>query len=131
MTWRAEFSDASERQLKRLPRSMQERVSRALDELSSRKTRFGVTCCPLKGQLRGRYRKRVGRYRIIFVPIMKSGWLRYRPSCLGMIGRIGKCPTPYCCRSCRGRDARMGQKKTAGFWQKRGCVGAPMPGGIL
>jgi mRNA-degrading endonuclease RelE of RelBE toxin-antitoxin system len=67
MTWRAELSDTAERQLKRLPRDVQVRLGRAIDELEDDPFRGNVI--PLKGRKwQGRYRKRVGRYRIIFVP---------------------------------------------------------------
>jgi mRNA-degrading endonuclease RelE of RelBE toxin-antitoxin system len=67
MTWCAELSDAAERQLKRLPRDVQTRIGRAIDELEDDPFRGNVL--PLKGKRwQGRYRKRVGRYRIIFVP---------------------------------------------------------------
>jgi len=67
MNWHSELSDEAERQLKRLPRDVQQRIGRAIDELEADPFRGDVI--PLKGRKwRGRYRKRVGRYRIIFVP---------------------------------------------------------------
>jgi mRNA-degrading endonuclease RelE of RelBE toxin-antitoxin system len=67
MNWHAELSDAAERQLKRLPRAIQARIGRAIDELEADPFRGDVI--PLKGQRwQGRYWKRVGRYRIIFIP---------------------------------------------------------------
>ena len=67
MHWRSELSDEAERQLVRLPRTMQRRIVRAIDELEADPFRGDVI--PLKGRRwQGRYRKRVGRYRIIFVP---------------------------------------------------------------
>jgi mRNA-degrading endonuclease RelE of RelBE toxin-antitoxin system len=66
MNWHAELSDAAERQLIRLPRDMQARIGRAIDELEADPFRGDVI--PLKGRRwQGRYRKRVGRYRIIFM----------------------------------------------------------------
>lgn len=65
MTWRAELSAASERQLTRLPNDAQRRIAQAIDTLEA--DPFQGNVLPLKGrQWRGRYRKRVGRYRIIF-----------------------------------------------------------------
>jgi mRNA interferase RelE/StbE len=65
MSWRAELSDTAERQLKRLPRDVQQRMGRAIDDLEADPFRGDVI--PLKGRRwQGRYRKRVGRYRIIF-----------------------------------------------------------------
>lgn len=66
MSWRAELSDTAERQLKRLPRDVQQRIGQAIDDLEADPFRGDVI--PLKGRRwQGRYRKRVGRYRIIFV----------------------------------------------------------------
>ena len=66
MSWRAELSDTAERQFKRLPRDIQQRIGRAIDALEVDPFRGDVI--PLKGRRwQGRYRKRVGRYRIIFV----------------------------------------------------------------
>jgi mRNA-degrading endonuclease RelE of RelBE toxin-antitoxin system len=65
MSWRVELSHAAERHLARLPRGMQRRVARAIDGLEVDPLRGDVI--PLKGRRwQGRYRKRVGRYRIIF-----------------------------------------------------------------
>lgn len=50
----------------RLPRDVQRRIGRAIDELEADPFRGDVI--PLKGRRwQGRYRKRVGRYRLIFV----------------------------------------------------------------
>ena len=64
MSWAAELSRSAERQLVRLPRREQERVARAIDELEADPLQGAVR--PLRGRHQGRYRKRVGRYRIIF-----------------------------------------------------------------
>jgi mRNA-degrading endonuclease RelE of RelBE toxin-antitoxin system len=67
MTWRIELARDAERQLSRLPRPIQQRLVRAIDELEADPFRGDVR--PLRGRLwQGRYRKRVGRYRIIFTP---------------------------------------------------------------
>jgi mRNA-degrading endonuclease RelE of RelBE toxin-antitoxin system len=66
MNWRAELSNEAERQLKRLLHEVQRRIARAIDELETDPFRGDVI--PLKGgRWQGRYRKRVGRYRIIFL----------------------------------------------------------------
>jgi mRNA-degrading endonuclease RelE of RelBE toxin-antitoxin system len=71
MSWVSELSHRAERQLARLPRDVQERIAQAIDELEVDPFRGDVL--PLKGrEWRGRYRKRVGRYRIIFVPRIDS-----------------------------------------------------------
>ena len=67
MSWHAELSDVAERQFTRLSRNVQRRITAAIDALEADPFRGDVM--PLKGrQWQGRYRKRVGRYRIIFVP---------------------------------------------------------------
>ena len=71
MNWRVELSHRSERQLKRLPRDAQRRLARAIDELEHNP--FQGDVIPLKGrEWQGRYRKRVGRYRIIFTPYQEA-----------------------------------------------------------
>jgi mRNA-degrading endonuclease RelE of RelBE toxin-antitoxin system len=66
MNWHVELSNHAERQLKRFPRDVQQRIARAIDELEADPFRGDVI--PLKGrQWQGRYRKRVGRYRIFFM----------------------------------------------------------------
>lgn len=65
MPWLVELSDSAERSLRRLPRNLRERLMCALDEMEHDPFRGDVR--PLHGpEWRGRYRKRVGRYRIIF-----------------------------------------------------------------
>ena len=64
MSWAADLSRSAERQLARLPRREQERIAHAIDELEADPFRGDVR--PLRGRHQGRYRKRVGRYRIIF-----------------------------------------------------------------
>jgi mRNA-degrading endonuclease RelE of RelBE toxin-antitoxin system len=64
MNWAAELSRSAERQLTRLPQQFQERIVRAIDELEADPLQGDVR--PLRGRHQGRYRKRVGRYRIIF-----------------------------------------------------------------
>ena len=67
MQWTVELAHAAERQFQRLPRTIQQRITRAIDELEADPFKGDVR--PLRGrQWRGRYRKRVGRYRIIFIP---------------------------------------------------------------
>ena len=67
MTWTAELSNTAEQDLRRVPRDARDRLERALDELEADPFRGDVK--PLKGpRWKGRYRKRVGPYRIIFTP---------------------------------------------------------------
>lgn len=65
MTWSAELSHTAERQLARFPTKAQQQIARAIDGLEIDPFRGDVIS--LKGKhWSGRYRKRVGRYRIIF-----------------------------------------------------------------
>jgi mRNA-degrading endonuclease RelE of RelBE toxin-antitoxin system len=65
MSWTIELSAAAEKDLKKLPRDRQARLEWAIDEMEE--DPFGRDVKPLKGpQWKGRYRKRVGAYRIIF-----------------------------------------------------------------
>jgi mRNA-degrading endonuclease RelE of RelBE toxin-antitoxin system len=65
MIWAVELSAAAEKDLRRLPRDRQARVERAIDEMEENP--FAGDVKPLKGpEWKGRYRKRVGPYRIIF-----------------------------------------------------------------
>ena len=59
------FPQRPKKDLKRLPRDRQARLERAIDEMED--DPFSRDVKPLKGhQWKGRYRKRVGAYRIIF-----------------------------------------------------------------
>lgn len=65
MTWDVELSAAAEKDLKRLPRDRQARIKRAIDEMEQNP--FAGDVKALQGpEWKGRYRKRVGPYRIIF-----------------------------------------------------------------
>lgn len=65
MTWAVELAAAAEKDLKRLPRDRRARIERAIDEMEENP--FGGDVKALKGpEWKGRYRKRVGPYRIIF-----------------------------------------------------------------
>lgn len=65
MVWLVKLSASAEKDLRRLPRDRQVRVIRAFDEMEI--DPFSGDVKPLKGPVwKGRYRKRVGSYRIIF-----------------------------------------------------------------
>ncbi len=71
MTWAVELSAAAEKDLKRLPRDRQARIERAIDELEE--DPFAGDVKALQGpEWKGRYRKRVGPYRIIFTVDRKA-----------------------------------------------------------
>ena len=65
MNWSVELSASAVKELKKLPRDRQARIERAIDEMESDPMAGDVI--PLKGtEWKGRYRKRVGAYRIVF-----------------------------------------------------------------
>ncbi len=65
MAWAVELSREAEKELERLPRDIRERLGRAIDEMETDPFRSNVKA--LKGhEWKGRYRKKVGSYRIIF-----------------------------------------------------------------
>jgi mRNA-degrading endonuclease RelE of RelBE toxin-antitoxin system len=65
MNWAVELSTSAIKELKKLPRDRQAQIERAIDDMESDPLAGDVI--PLKGnKWKGRYRKRVGPYRIIF-----------------------------------------------------------------
>jgi mRNA-degrading endonuclease RelE of RelBE toxin-antitoxin system len=67
MTWTVRLSRGAARQLRQLPQDQQALIRARLREM--RDDPFSGDVIPLKGRRwQGRYRKRVGRYRIIFLP---------------------------------------------------------------
>ncbi|MGH9782992.1 MAG: type II toxin-antitoxin system RelE family toxin [Terriglobia bacterium] len=66
MSWVINLSRDAEKQLRRLPAERREQIHRALDEMTEDPVRGDVI--PIKsGKFKGALRKRVGRYRVIFV----------------------------------------------------------------
>jgi mRNA-degrading endonuclease RelE of RelBE toxin-antitoxin system len=67
MTWDVRLSKTAAKQLSKVPRNYQDLLLERLGELAEDPFRGDVK--PLKGaQWQGRYRKRIGRWRIIFIP---------------------------------------------------------------
>jgi mRNA-degrading endonuclease RelE of RelBE toxin-antitoxin system len=67
VTWTIHLSPEAAKRLRALPRDHQQTISRAIDRMQSDPFQGDVQ--PLKGRKwQGRYRKRVGRYRLIFIP---------------------------------------------------------------
>lgn len=67
MRYRFEFSTESQKQLSQFPRDVQERLARAIDDLESKDDSQWSNVKALQGaQWKGRFRKKVGPYRIIF-----------------------------------------------------------------
>ena len=66
MTWTVQLTRTAVKQLRKLPRDTQQRIKRAIETLE--KDPFAGDSKALKGAgWKGRYRKRVGRYRLIFI----------------------------------------------------------------
>ena len=71
MSWAVRLSRSAAKQLDQAPLDQQELILRRLDEMAEDPFRGDVK--PLRGaQWQGRYRKRVGRWRIIFIPYHKE-----------------------------------------------------------
>jgi mRNA-degrading endonuclease RelE of RelBE toxin-antitoxin system len=67
MPWTIRLSPPAARQLRVLPRDHQVTIGKAINRMQNDPFQGDVQ--PLKGkQWQGRYRKRVGRYRVIFIP---------------------------------------------------------------
>jgi mRNA-degrading endonuclease RelE of RelBE toxin-antitoxin system len=67
MRYHVEVSDQAQEQLSRFPRDVQERMQHAIDEIEAKDDSQWSNVKALHGaQWKGRFRKRVGAYRIIF-----------------------------------------------------------------
>lgn len=67
MTWTIRLSKEAEKQFEKLPKDRQRNISKAVDNMKEDPFRGNVI--QLKGkEWQGRFRKTVGRYRIIFIP---------------------------------------------------------------
>ena len=64
MTWQAFLTHEAEKNLKKLPANIIERVKDAIREISINP----LTGKPLKGNLKGQYSFRLGDYRIVYIP---------------------------------------------------------------
>ena len=68
MTWSVQLTRTAVKQLRKLPRDTQQRISKAIETLKN--DPFAGASKALKGAgWKGRYRKRVGRNRLIFIPL--------------------------------------------------------------
>ena len=73
MIWTVKISDVVYRYYQRLDRPTRERVRKALEELAqSEEPTVHRNVAPLVGALKGFYRLRVGKYRLIFAVIRES-----------------------------------------------------------
>jgi mRNA-degrading endonuclease RelE of RelBE toxin-antitoxin system len=69
--WTIRLSPQAARQLAGLPHGQQVLIGRAIDRMQTDPLQGDVQ--PLRGkQWQGRYRKRVGRYRLIFIPFHRE-----------------------------------------------------------
>jgi mRNA-degrading endonuclease RelE of RelBE toxin-antitoxin system len=67
MRYRVELSTEAQKQLSRFPRDVQERMERTIDELEAKDDSQSSNVKALQGpEWKGRLRKTVGPYRIIF-----------------------------------------------------------------
>ena len=67
MLWTVRLSPEAEKQLSRPPRDIQQQIGSAIDQIC--RDPFQGNVKPLKGKVwKGRFRKRAGRYRLIFIP---------------------------------------------------------------
>ena len=74
MRFRVEVSDEAQKQLARFPRDVRERMRRAIDEFEERDDSQWSNIKALQGpEWKGRYRKTVGSYRIIFRKLPDRG----------------------------------------------------------
>jgi len=74
MRFRVELSRDAQKQLSRFPRDVQERIERAIDEFEEKDDSQWSNVKALQGaEWKGRLRKKVGPYRIIFVKFPNRG----------------------------------------------------------
>jgi mRNA-degrading endonuclease RelE of RelBE toxin-antitoxin system len=67
MRYRVELSTEAQKQLSNFPRDVRERLERAIDEFEAKDDSQWSNVKALQGaQWKGRYRRKVGPYRIIF-----------------------------------------------------------------
>lgn len=74
MRFRVEVSREAERQLSKLPSKVRDRIARAIDEFEEQDDSLWSNVKALQGpEWKGRFRKRVGSYRIIFMRFPDRG----------------------------------------------------------
>jgi mRNA-degrading endonuclease RelE of RelBE toxin-antitoxin system len=74
MRWHVEVSNEAEKQLSKFPLNIQGRIERAIDELEKKDDSLWSNVKALQGpEWKGRFRKRVGGYRIIFRKVPERG----------------------------------------------------------
>jgi len=74
MRYRVEVSDEAQKQLSKFPRKVRDRIEATIDELEENDDSQWSNVKALQGpQWKGRLRKRVGAYRIIFIKYPDRG----------------------------------------------------------
>jgi len=74
MRYRVEVSDEAQKQLSKFPRKVRDRIEATIDELEEKDDSQWSNVKALQGpQWKGRLRKRVGAYRIIFIKYPDRG----------------------------------------------------------
>jgi mRNA-degrading endonuclease RelE of RelBE toxin-antitoxin system len=74
MRYRVELSTEAQKQLSRFPRDVRERMERAIDEFEEKNDSQWSNIKALQGaEWKGRLRKKVGPYRIIFIKFPSRG----------------------------------------------------------
>ena len=74
MRYRVELSTEAQKQLARLPHDVMARIESEIDEMEERDDSLWSNTKALQGsEWKGRYRKRVGPYRIIFMKFPTRG----------------------------------------------------------
>jgi len=74
MRYRVEVSDEAQKQLSKFPRKVRDRIEHAIDEMEENDDSQWSNVKALQGPLwKGRLRKRVGSYRIIFIKYPDRG----------------------------------------------------------
>jgi mRNA-degrading endonuclease RelE of RelBE toxin-antitoxin system len=75
MTWACELTEAAQKDLKDLPRKVQERVARTLDQMAANPFQGDVKALQGK-EWKGVFRRRIGSYRMLFLTDEKKRTVR-------------------------------------------------------
>jgi mRNA-degrading endonuclease RelE of RelBE toxin-antitoxin system len=74
MRFRVDLSNEAQKQLARFPRDVRQRIDRAIDEFEQKDDSLWSNIKALRGpEWKGRYRKKVGPYRIVFMKFPNRG----------------------------------------------------------
>jgi mRNA-degrading endonuclease RelE of RelBE toxin-antitoxin system len=85
MSWACDLADDAKRDLRHLPKAVQMRVARALEQMQGNPFQGDVE--PLQGdEWKGVFRRRLGRYRLLFMP----DWGQHKVRVLRIVIRSGR-----------------------------------------